>query len=107
MSLLNQDTSRNFLHVTDAKAKYKVRKTLIRNSTSHDPFTSTETSSCCVVQLFMRATQLDHIAQEFERTESSCARHRALVAAKEKVGLPRVIYWLPVSALCTGCQGQQ
>ena len=30
---------------------------------------------------------MDHIAHEFELIEASCARHKALVASKEKVGL--------------------
>ena len=41
----------------------------------------------------MRATQLDHIAHEFELIEASCARHKALVASKEKVG--RLVLGLP------------
>ena len=43
----------------------------------------------------MRATQLDHIAHEFERIEAACTRHKALVASKEKVGQP-----LPFGAVC-------
>jgi chromosome segregation ATPase len=57
VSLLNQDTSRNFLHVTDSRAKYK---------------------------LFMKATLLDHIASECEKTEQSNQRHKEIIDSKEE-----------------------
>ena len=57
------------------------------------------------IQLFMKATLLDHIASECEKTEQSNQRHKEIIDSKEEVCamciyLRTYVLFLPCESLC-------